>query len=100
NAKAGEVGRKGDQKGRGLGGWRNRRPLRLERTKGRRDGTLSRRPRRIRSLARRDRSADHAGARQGRLDQGGRSSAATRRGRDGRGDRGTSLRTSNAWSIA
>ena len=76
---------------------RDRRSVRLERTQGRRNHALSRLPRRFRAVARRCRSADHAGTRQGRLDQRGRFGAATRRRacRDGRGDRRTGLRTLN-----
>src|SRR4029077_4521953 len=73
------------------------RSVRLERTQGRRNHALSRLPRRFRAVARRRRSADHAGTRQRRLDQRGRYGAATDRRacRDGRGDRRTGLRTLN-----
>ena len=89
---AGEARRERHQDGRGSGRLRHRRPVRLERAQGRRADALSRHSRRVRAVARRDRVADHAGARQGRLDQGGGPAAAAGRGSSGRDHHGTSVR--------
>jgi N utilization substance protein A len=67
----------------------------------RKDCPLSWRSRGLRPVARRHRSADHAGPRQGWLDQrGGSGAAPCRGGQRRRGHRDLGLRTSNAWSTA
>ena len=75
-----KLGEERHQDRRGPGRLRHRRSLRLERAQGRRDHQAPRHPRRLRAVARRGRGADHAGPRQGRLDQGRRYRAAAGRG--------------------
>src|SRR5205085_2379951 len=72
---------------------RHRRSRRLERAQGRRDHAPPRHPRWLRAVAGRDRSAYHAGARQGRLDQG-RGPGAASCGRTASRGGGTGLRMS------
>ena len=78
---AGEVRRERHQDRRGSGRLRYRRSGRLDRAQGRRRADqVQGVPRRDRDFARRRRSVDHAGPRQGRLDHRGRSRQAVRGG--------------------
>ena len=72
------VRRERHQDGRGSRRLRDRRPRRLDRAQGRRDRARPRHPRRLRTLARGRRGADHAGAGQGRVGHRGRSRATGR----------------------
>ncbi len=78
---AGPLRRERHQDGRGPGRLRDRRPRRLDRAQGRRDGSGSRHPRRLRNFARGSRGPRHAGAPEGGLGQRGRSGSAGRRPR-------------------